>query len=277
MRHLTHITAALLVALALAATATAAGTTHMRVVLAHSGPRLSGPTQWRAGLVQISATSQLADQEVNLLHFRAGYTYADFLTDGKKAQGHTAAARAAIAHVYANTIFDGGLNLYGGQSASFTVSLKAGTYYLGEMTARPQLTAIHVTGSSSASVHSAATITATGNDYRVSRALPANGTTTFMNAGNRPHRINLIPIKPGTTRAQVVAYLRKYGAGENSPAPPFGRNGAQIGTADLSPGQRMQIVFHLRAGTYAAIDLDTDMHSGRPEALEGFVTVLTVR
>ena len=279
--HLIHFTAALLVALALAATAAAAGptsVTHVRVVLSHTGPRLSGPTQWQAGLVQISATSQLADQEVNLLHFRAGYSYADFLADGKKAQGHSAAARAAIARVFANTIFDGGLNLFGGQSASFTVVVKPGTYYLGEMTTRPQLTMIHVEGASTALLdHSAPRITATNSGYVVTGTPSANGTLTFANAGTRPHRINLIPIKPGTTRAQVLAFIRKYGVGENAPPPPFGLNGEQIGTADLSPRQRMQITFRVPAGTYAAIDFDQDMRSGRPEALEGFVTVLTLR
>lgn len=279
--HLFHLVAALLVALALAATATASSqssVTHVRVLLTHTGPRLSGPTTWQAGLVQISATSQLADQEVNLLHFRPGYTYADFLADGKKAQGHTAAARAAIAHVFANTIFDGGLNLFGGQSANFTLAVKPGTYYLGEMTTRPQLTAIHVGGGSKASpIHSAATITATNNGYRITGAPSANGTMTFANAGNRPHRVNLIPVKPGTTRAQVLAYVRKYGVGENAPPPPFGVNGPQIGTADLTAGQRFQIAFRLPPGTYAAIDFDQDMRTGKPDALEGFATVLTLR
>lgn len=277
---LRYLTTALLVALTLATSAAAAGrtsVTHVRVVLSHTGPRLSGPTNWQAGVVQIRATSQLPDQEVNLLHFRAGYSYADFLADGKKAQGHSAAARAAIARVFAHTIFDGGLNLFAGQSASFTLVVKPGIYYLGEMTTRPQLTAIHVTGTSSASIHSDATITATTAGYRITGSPSTNGTLTFANAGNQPHRINFIPIEPGTTRAQVVAYIRKYGVGENAPPPPFGRNAPQIGTADLSPRQRIQVTFHLPAGTYALIDFDQDLSSGKPESLEGFAAVLTVR
>ena len=276
-----RLVAALLVALTLAAGATAANrpaVTPVHVVLSHTGPRLSGPTVWKAGTVEISATSQLPDQEVNLLHFRAGYTYADFLADGKKARGHSAAARAAIARVLANTVFDGGLNLFGGQSATFAVSVAPGTYYLGEMTSRPQLTAIHVSGRPSASpLHSSGTITATGDGYRITGAPLANGWMTIANAGSREHRINLIPVKPRTTRAQLMTFIRTHGVGENAPPPPFALNGPEIGTADLSPGQRIQVTFHLPAGTYAAIDFDQDMRNGRPDSVEGFATVLTLR
>ena len=277
--HLVRLASAALVALALAGAATAATSrTEVRVVLTHTGPRIGGPIRWQAGTVRISATSQLADQEVNLLHFRPGYTYADFLADGKKAQGRTAAARAAISRVFAHTVFDGGLNLFRGQSASFSVNVQPGTYYLGEMTSRPQLRAIHVTGTSTASpLHSAATITATSSGYRVTGALPANGTMTFANASARPHRLNLIPVKRGTTLAQLNAYIRKNGVSDSAPPPPFALNGPQIGTADLSPGQRIQVTFRLPAGTYAAIDFDQDMRTGRPEADEGFATVLRLR
>lgn len=269
-----------LLALVLAAAAAAATRTpaqSVRVLLTHHGPRISGPTRWQPGLIRIDATSQLADQEVTLLHFRRGYTYADFLADGKRARGRGAAAHAAIAHVFRHTIFDGGIDLFRGQSASFTVNLAPGTYFLGEMTTRPQLTPIHVLGTpSTATVRSSGTITATNDSYHVSGRLPASGTITFLNASNRPHRLNLIPVDAGTTRAQLVAYIRKTGARDNAPPPPFALNGPQLGTADLSPHQRLQLTYQLPAGTYVAIDFDQDMHTGRPEALEGLSTVITL-
>jgi hypothetical protein len=282
LRHLARTGAAALLVLAFAA-ATASSATRtpaasVRVLLTDRGPRISGPTRWQPGAVRISATSQLADQEVTLLHFRHGYSYADFLADGKKAQGHGAAARAAIERVFAHTVFDGGLDLFRGQSASFTVDLAPGTYYLGEMTNRPQLTAIHVGGATTAhKIRSAATITATDSGYHVRSRLPANGTIAFVNASVRPHRLNLIPVKPGTTRAQLMAYIRKNGDGETAPPPPFALPGPQIGTADLSPHRRMHLTYRLPAGTYAAIDFDHDMRTGRPEALEGLATIVTLR
>lgn len=284
LRHPALVFATVLSACAaLTASGTAAGThssaATVSVVLTRSGPRLTGPTNWRPGVVRISVTSQLADQEVTLLRFRPGYSYSAFLADGKKAQGHSAAARAAVASVYAHTIFAGGIDLFRGQTASFAVTVTPGTYYLGEMTTRPQLAAIHVGRgtASSARVRSTATITATDHAYRVSNQLPASGTITYRNAGNRPHRLNLIPVKAGTTQAQLTAYLRKTGGRDNAPPPPFALQGRQIGTADLSPRQRMSLTYRLPAGTYAAIDFDPDMRTGRPDAVEGLATIVTLR
>jgi hypothetical protein len=262
----------------LTGTSAAAGTPTVSVTLGAHGPTISGPTRWHPGPVRIAAVSREADQEVTLLHLRPGYTYAEFVADGKRAQGHGAAARAAVAHVFANTVFDGGINLFRGQSADFTVILKPGTYYIGEMTSRPQLTRIHVRGERSiATSRSTATITATNNSYRVTGELPANGTITVADASGRPHRANLIPVKPGTTRAELGAYIRKTGGNDNAPAPPFALNGPQLGTADLSPGRRMQLAYGLPAGTYALLDFDHDMKTGRPDTLDGMYAIVTLR
>lgn len=168
LRHSGVFLAALL-ALGLAATAAASNSLQgASVTLTDRGPVLHGPTSWRPGHIRIAATSRLADQEVTLLRFRPGYSYADFLADGRKAQRHDAVGRAAVADVFAHTIFAGGIDLFRDQSATMTVSVKAGTYYLGEMTARPQLTPIHVAGApSNATLRSAATFTATDDGYRV--------------------------------------------------------------------------------------------------------------
>lgn len=277
-RRAVPIAGATLLALALAAAASSTPGSSLRVVLTHTGPRITGSTHRQAGPARIDATSQLADQEITLIRFRPGYRYANFLADGNKAQGHDAAARAAVRHVFAHTIFAGGIDLFRGQSASFTVDLAPGTYYLGEMTTRPQLTAIHVNGTrAGARVSTAATVTATDNGYRVSGPLPASGTIAYRNTGRRPHRLNLIPVKPGTTRAQLAAYIRKTGGRDNAPPPPFALAGRQIGTADLSPHQQMQLTYRLPAGTYAGIDFDQDLRNGRPNALEGLAIIVTLR
>jgi hypothetical protein len=147
------------------------------------------------------------------------------------------------------------------------------------MTIRPQLAPIRVAGTPlAATPTSRAVVTATDSGYRIAaRALPAQGTITIKNAGNRPHRLNLIPVRPGTTRAQLGAYLRKTGARDNAPPPPFALNGPQLGTADLSGHQQMQLTSTLPAGTYALIDFNQDMTSGRPEALEGMYAIATLR
>lgn len=278
-RLLIRVACAPLVALALAGAVTAASaSSSVRVVLTKHGPVVSGPTIWSPGLVQIRATSQENDQEVTLLRLRPGYSYADFLADGRKAHGRSAGARAALAHVFANVIFAGGVDLFRGRSAGFGVDVRPGSYYLGEMTSRPQLTLIRVAGApSSERTASAATINATRSGYRIDGRLPAHGTITFANTSTEPQRVNLIPVAPGTTRAQVLRYLRATGGRDNAPPPPFARRGPQIGTADLSPHRRMQLSYRLPAGTYVAIDFDQDARNGRPQALEGMVAVVTLR
>jgi hypothetical protein len=272
-----HVGGAALLALALAGAATAASST-VSVVLTKHGPVVTGPTSWHPGAARIQATSQQNDQEVTLLRFRHGYSYAQFVADGRTAHGHSAAARAAIARVFAHVIFAGGIDLFRGQSAVFGVGVSPGTYYLGEMTTRPQLTPIHVRGTrTNASQPSAATIDATRSGYRIDGRVPAHGTITVENTSRVPQRLNLIPVKAGTTRAQVLRYVRSTGGSENAPPPPFALNGPQLGTADLSPRHQMQLTYRLPAGTYVAIDFDQDLRTGRPEALEGMVAVITLR
>ena len=264
---------------AAAASPAAAPTPIVTATLTSRGPVITGPRTWRPGAARIAVVSKVPDEELTLLHFRPGYSYARFLADGAHAQGHNATARAALQRIFAETIFNGGVDLFTGQTASFTVTVHPGTYYLGEMTSHPHFTPIHVTGTpETAQLASTAVITATDADYRLDRnALPANGTITIRNAGARPHRLNLIPVKPGTTRAQLGAYLRKTGGRDNAPPPPFALKGPQLGIADLSAHQQMQLTYTLPPGTYALIDFDQNMTNGRPEALEGMYAIATLR
>ncbi len=249
------------------------------VTMSSHGPTISGPRTWHPGAARIAVRSQVADQDLVLLHFRPGYSYARFLADGARAQRHSAAARAALRRIFVETIFDGGVDLWPGQSAGFAVTVQPGTYYLGEMTGRPQFVPIHVAGAPEAAPTApAALVTATDSGYQTSRgALPEAGTITIRNRGARPHRLNLIPVKQGTTRAELGAYLRKTGSRDNAPPPPFALNGPQLGTANLSPHQQMQLTYRLPAGEYALIDLNQDMKSGRPETLEGMYAIVTLR
>jgi len=250
------------------------------VTIGNRGPAVSGPRTWRPGGARIAVRSQVADQELVLLHFRPGYSYARFLADGARAHGRGAAAHAALRRIFAETIFDGGVDLWRGQSATFAVTVRTGTYYLGEMTQQPQFVPIRVAGAPRVgrTVPAAATVTATDSGYRIDRStLPKAGTITIRNRGARPHRLNLIPVEQGTTRAELGAYLRTTGARDNAPPPSFALNGPQLGTADLSAHAQMQLIYRLPAGEYALIDLNHDMTSGRPEALEGMYAIVTLR
>jgi hypothetical protein len=263
---------------AVAGTSFASSTPTVEVTLAAHGPKIAGPTSWRPGAVHIAVSSRLPDQELVLLHFRRGYSYASFKADGVRAQGHSAAARAALTRIFAGTIFDGGVNLFPSRPATLTVDVHPGTYYLGELLRRPVLTAIHVAGPASpAAAASDGVITATDSGYRVGGTLPAHGTIAIGNAGRAPHRVNLIPVRRGTTRAQLGAYIRRTGGNDNAPPPAFALQGPQVGTADISPGRRMQLSYDLPAGEYALLDFNHDMQTGRADTLEGLYAVVTLK
>jgi hypothetical protein len=271
----------LAIAIAAIAVATASPATiapSVTVTLGSHGPALAGPTRWHPGPVRIAAVSRLSDQELVLLHFLPGYGYARFLTDGALAHGHTPAARAALARIFAHTIFDGGVDVFPRTPASFTVDVRPGTYYLGELVRRPELTPIRVAGpASTAQPASLGVVTATDAGYRLAATLPARGTITIRNAGDQPHRLNLIPIKRGTTRARLAVYIRKTAGNDNAPAPPFAREGAQLGTSDISPKRQMQLTYDLPKGEYAILDFNQDLKTGRPDTLEGMYAIVTLR
>jgi len=281
---LTIAALALVAAVAAGRTAASAGQTAVtqpviKVSLTGSRMTVDGAKTWRPGAVHINAVTRAPDQEVTLLRFRPGYSYARFIADGTRAHGRNAAAHAALRHLLAGTMYLGGVDIFPGQPAGFTITVHPGTYYLAQLNRRPNLIAIHVSGPAGAGAPSSGgLVTASDTGYRLDRqAFPAHGTITVRNTGTQQHRLSFVPIKRGTTRAQLAAYLRKTGASDNAPPPPFARKGPQLGTAAISPAQQMQLNYSLPPGEYALIDFGQDPSNGKPDSLEGLCTVATLR
>jgi hypothetical protein len=251
----------------------------VRVTLGHRGPVIHGPVRWRPGAVRIDVSTSIPDQELTLLRFHPGYGYGRFLADGAAANGHAAGAAAAMRRVLANTDFLGGADVFPGTPATFTVTVAPGTYYLGEMTGRPAFEKIVVVGAARPVAPAAgAVLTAYDFGFRVDGpALPAHGTITIRNTGRQLHRLNLVPVRAGTTRAEVGAYLRRTGGRPDGPPPPFARRGPQLGTSMISPGGRFELGYRLPAGDYAIVCFQPDGRTGRPQALEGMYAVVTLR
>jgi hypothetical protein len=249
------------------------------VTLGKSGPTIQGRTHWRAGRVRISVSTHIPDQELTLLRFEPGYSYARFLADGARARGNGPRSRTALRRVFAKTVFLGGVDVFPGTPADFTVEVEAGTYYLGEMSGRPAFRKITVTGGSRPAAHATATVlTAYDFGFRANRTtLPARGTITIRNTGRQIHRLNLIPVEAGTTRAEIGAYLRTTGGRPDAPPPPFARRGPQLGTSMISPGERFDFGYRLPAGAYALLSLQPDSRTGKPQTADGMYTVVTLR
>lgn len=247
----------------------------------HFSVRLDGKrlpiasTAWHPGAVTISATATRGEQELSLLRFERGYSYARFLADGRRADGRGKAARAALARLMARTEFTGGVDVFGGERASFSAVVRPGVYWLGELNRRPLFRRIVVRGTPVGHLPAAAaTIDEYDFGFRLrGGALPARGTITIRNTGRQPHRLTLEPVKPGTTRAEVGAYLRETGGRPYGPPPSFARRGPELGTALLSPGRTIRFRYAVPRGAYALIGWQEDTKTGKPQALEGMYSV----
>jgi len=249
------------------------------VTLGHRGATIHGSTRRHAGAVRISVTTTLPDQELSLVRFRPGYNYARFLADGARANSHGPGAVAAMRRVFAGTEFLGGADVFPDSPASFTVTLRPGTYYLGEMSRRPAFHKLAV-GPGAGGVEPAASAQLTASDSRFHTnqpTLPAHGTITIRNTGRQIHRLNFVPVEAGTTRAELGAWLRKTGGRPDGPPPAFAGRGPQLGTAMISPGRRFQFGYDLPAGRYAVVSFQPDSHTGKPQTLDGLYTIVTLR
>lgn len=267
-----------LAAACLCGTAQAAPRAHQSFSLRLDGRHLAIPSAWRPGAVRIAVTAARGEQELTLLRFRRGYDLARFEADGRLAQGRRAAARAALARVMAGTEWVGGVDVFPGVRAAFATVVRPGVYYLAELNERPLLREIHVGGAPVRGLPpAAATVREVDSGYRIAGTLRAHGTIAIHNAGRQPHRLNLEPLKAGTTLAQVDAFLRGSGAGPNGPAPSFARPGPELGTALVGPGETIELSYSIPSGEYALLRLQQDARTGKQQVLEGMVAVARFR
>jgi hypothetical protein len=240
---------------------------------------VAGATRWHPGSIRITGVAKSGEQELTLLRFHAGYGYKAFVSDGTEANRPDPGATSAMQRVFSGTDFLGGVNVFPGHPAAFTATVAPGTYYLGEMNQNPTFHRIEVGGQGvRVTTPAAATVTAADFGYRLNRpTLPAPGAITVRNTGRQIHRLTFMPVKPGTTVAQVGAYLRSTGGRPYGTPPPFALDGPQLGLAMLSPGQQVQFSYDLPPGAYALVCFQPDVATGQPHAVLGMFTVATLR
>lgn len=283
MQKLTSITAVLAAAAltgpasAGAATSAHASAPVRHVTISATNIRIGGPKSYRPGPVTFEVSARGGEHVFHLLRFRRGYTLADL-----KAEQRTGGNQVAVERrVLANVRFLGGVDVFPGAPTAFTQTLHAGTYYIGELGDRVRLKAIRVHGTpipTSAAPKPSAVITGYDFGWRVSKeTLPAHGTVTVHSSGRQAHMLVLSPVKLGTTRAQVGAYLRKTGGRGDAPPPPFALDGPSVATGLLSAGTRMELTYSLPPGEYALLTYATDSRNGKPQVLEGMYGITTLR
>jgi hypothetical protein len=267
--------------------ASVASTPKLKVTISKKHFTVSGPRTFQAGRVALTLAAHGSEREVEVASLKKGYTFKDVRADlaafGSKAGSgpNGSTPKSALKHLNRainNTHLYGGLDAEAGQTERGTVVLaKPGIYYIFSDEGLPSHpTKLTVTGPAvkRAAPGSSATVTAlTTRRFGGAKTLPAKGTITFKNKSTEsPHFLDLIHVKKGTTRQEVLTYLL---SGVQSP-PPFGLQG-QAATDAVGEGSSMTLSYSLPKGEYIEVCFFPDPKTGMPHALMGMIGVVTLK
>jgi hypothetical protein len=246
--------------------------------------KVSGTRTFSAGRVNLVLHAKRGEQEFAIVRLHSGYTLADLYRDFNTFFMHqdnpTPAAMKAINRIVRRSTFYGGIDSgTGHKTVSASVVLpKAGTYYVADDNGGPgqgprpvKLRVTAKQGYRTAPTVAAVQRATTSKQFRGTTNLPASGTIEFKDAStNSPHFLNLLHVKAGTTRKQVIKALQCNGP-KCSP-PPF-LNGS-VGTDALFMGRTQTLTYTLPAGDYAELCFFPDLKTGMPHALMGMVRIV---
>jgi hypothetical protein len=242
---------------------------------------VSGPRTLSAGRVNLVLHAKKGEQDFTVLRLHKGYTLAklqqDFGTFFSAEENPTPAAMKAINRIVRRTTFVGGIDSGTGHKTvrGSIVLAKPGAYYLINLAPNGAAPVkLHVTAKAGTRATPAATArvrSINAERFRGSATLPASGTIEFTNdATNSPHFLNLLRVKAGTTRKDVVKALQC--GGPDCAPPPFLRD--SVGTDVLDPGKSQTLTYTLPAGDYAEMCFFPDLKTGMPHAMMGMVRIV---
>jgi hypothetical protein len=164
--------------------------------------------------------------------------------------------------------------------SDFWQVLRSGTYYLVDVAAQnltpSEVAVLHVSGSTSTrSVPKSSNEIRAINDMEWSSqpaSIRNHGLLRFDNDAKDYHFIDLIQVKPGVTRAQILKILQSNG----DPSGIFVKNGGEYSTGVLSPGTSQLSTYDLPKGHYALLCFWPD-DNGVPHAVMGMVRTIDLR
>jgi hypothetical protein len=102
------------------------------------------------------------------------------------------------------------------------------------------------------------------------RNWPHEGTYTFKNVSDTLHMMQIVPVKPGTTDADISAFFA--GKTKNVPFIPGPSGGNDV----TSPGVTLQVSYDLPEGTYVLMCFVADDMTGMPHAFMGMHKVVVL-
>lgn len=257
-----------------------AGSAAADVVVAADG--VTAPDTVPSGAVAFSVTTP-APRGMSVLLVRLRVPLARYLDDLARLAAATTTQEtiAAVRAVEADVVNLGGAVVLAGRAATFTPVLRPGSYQLigydyTSDSARPLARALTVTpGGRDCPPRADDRIVQTPTGFQVrGDRLRADGAHLVENRSGLLNEAVLLPLRPGTTQADVDAYFGALSGGQPPPASPLA--GQPVGLAPLSPGQRAVLRAGLPAGPYLLASWVTSSSTGRPRAFGGYNRVVTL-
>lgn len=310
-RHRVRLVACALLAAAVPATALAVGGTAQAVTARHAAthrdappapavslslnpntpfaispnPRPAGPVTFRV------SSGDGADHWFSGLVFNPGVTSQQAIQEIQNSfSPDPTVALPALQAVYRDITFAGGLSVTSSSPSWFTENLSPAAYQMSDAppgaensTSGARYTALQVNAPSQRAAwpHFDAVLSVRENggsaSFLAPNRLPAHGAFLAVNPRRnaQPYEFLLRQLLPGTTHAQLQAYLTAKGQGQPLPPSPFATS-EQQGLLPISPG--IASVFHadFTPGTYALLTYVRDPATGVGRAYEGTFKIVTL-
>jgi hypothetical protein len=216
---------------------------------------------------------------VNMFQPKHGVSLARALNDFKdEFSSKPATAAKGTRELVRDVLFFGLADVVRGHPETVTDHLGAGTYYVWDPVSAaasgkpPVLTKLTVTrGGTFPPLTGSVVVAATSADRFIAPGIwPHQGTYLFHNVADTIHFMQLIPVKPGTTDAQIQAFFNSH----SKAAPSFFAAGPSGGNDVVSPGRFLQVAYNLPRGTYVLMCFVADDVTGMPHALMGMHMVI---
>jgi hypothetical protein len=228
----------------------------------------------RAGLVTFKAVDKKAKGAavLQVLRLHAGYTLQQLSGDIPKAfNGDT----TAIATVDDNVDWLAGAEARATKPGWFQERLTKGQYvFIDQNQQAPVFSMLTVTGK----VHQRQPVASQGRiniftyGFEPRGAIRSKGWVKVDNRSDQPHFIELQRVKKGTTRAQVLKFLKSGGNSQ----PSFALR-ARDSFGVISPNRRAAWKLDLPKGRYALMCFWPDRLSGMPHAFMGMVDMMNLK
>jgi hypothetical protein len=237
----------------------------------------------RAGRIVFRVDSAMPPGQssgITLVRLARHATLDNLFTDVRRMMADDPATRARGARdARRDARFYGLADLLASTPVAVTQTLPAGTYHLLDLgvvrDGAPPVTTLRVRGRATGETsppRGPTVVMTAGDRFKTPRYLPADGTITIANASAGLHFMNIWPLQPGTTDADVQAWLDSGATGQGPLI-----DGPAIGFNIISPGLHARLTYGLPPGTYLLFCELPDERTGVAHVFTGMFRVVTLR